>query len=1106
MKISEKNNLSQEQSVACNSSGMGIVVSASAGAGKTKVLVSRLMKRCVEDHPRVPLSRILALTFTEAAASEMKKRVAVELSEIKELALQEENVDTELVQYIDEQIIALASANITTIDSYCLSIIKKYYNIIGLDPATTQNILSSGQNENIQLEAFMHALKQAYEDHPQDIIALTSFFSSRSDDYDGLYQAVSKINRYAESSIDPIDWFEKAIKAYPPTFDPNRSDNFTSFDAFPMQIRKYYFASLYGQLSLIQRDIEIIQNLPEAINGKGKLIDNSAAFDKFLSMINDMHAELMPSHNDDTYTYAVYDKYKQVIQILADTKLSGYKKDEYPEHFRAIDHLKKTLKNIVEERLNEDDFVKDARDTSNINQSLLSLARNTYENTRLMKQEKTAMYFSDMERYAYEILKHENIAKVIRDNLLEVMIDEFQDTSTLQDTIIERIANPNCIFRVGDTKQSIYRFRQAKPELMRSKLNVSTKITQETVNQAIPAKIILSRNYRSDAKIIQFTNTLFTKIMNVNESKENYGDEDTVDWFPQNDHSDALIEFAQYTGNSSAYVSSDDKEESDDLKRIKANYIANKIADIYNQEKQDAIQNGTQPPSFHDFAILVRGHSDKAYLKAAFDQKGIPYSIDTRDGFYHSEVCQTIIALCTAILDNDQELPLFACMVSNLYNYTDNQIAQAKIQYGSIKEVAKELGVLEDLQMYKELADTYGIASMLSKIAEHNDYFNRLNINQQSNFDYLFEMTVSAKYKSIAEFLNALKAVEDEVSNEAVSKGSADDIVTVTTIHHSKGLQYKYVFLWSNTTNMFMDNRDVYNIDDELYLGLDCITTTPFRTKRKTIQKRAIEFKANMEDAEEFIRILYVAVTRAVRRLYIVDAIPKPVPYRGNQFMLGDLLIRNGMSGLILSTMANEPIMKQSVIDPSWDVKLNYQEQKEDQQLPHYGYSSIEEKEVLTPSSTEYGNSLPALNLNETRAGMEYGTYIHACFEQLPDRLFTVDDLSFMNLKPSQIKHLLAFGESTLFKEAIQGEIHHEYPFYVQTQKEKIHGIMDFIAIQEDKIILIDFKTDNVELEQIQKLYTQQINTYRKALQYIYPDKKIDAYAWSVHHDKEIKI
>ena len=153
MRISEKNQLSAEQSVACNSSGMGIVVSASAGAGKTKVLVSRLVKRCIEDNPRVPLSRILALTFTEAAASEMKKRVAQELNEIKQLAEKEEPVDQELIQYIDDQIIALASANITTIDSFCLSIIKKYYNIIGLDPATTENILSSGQNQNIQRDA-----------------------------------------------------------------------------------------------------------------------------------------------------------------------------------------------------------------------------------------------------------------------------------------------------------------------------------------------------------------------------------------------------------------------------------------------------------------------------------------------------------------------------------------------------------------------------------------------------------------------------------------------------------------------------------------------------------------------------------------------------------------------------------------------------------------------------------------------------------------------------------------------------------------------------------------------------------------------------------------
>ena len=1107
MRISEKNQLSAEQSVACNSSGMGIVVSASAGAGKTKVLVSRLVKRCIEDNPHVPLSRILALTFTEAAASEMKKRVAQELNEIKQLAEKEVTVDNELIQYIDNQIIALASANITTIDSFCLSIIKKYYNIIGLDPATTENILSGGQNENIQRDAFMRALEYAYQTSPQETVALASYFSSRADDYDGLYDAVVKINRHAESSVDPDEWYQHALKMYPKKFDPTSTNNFTSFDDFEINIRKYFFASLYGQLAVLQRDIEILQDLPEAINGRGKVIDNSVAFDTFLNTIQTLQAELMPEDESNAYTFAIYQNYKQQIQMMDDTKLASYKKENYPEHARAMDHLKKTLKNMSEERLNEDDFVSDARDSSTINTALINLAKNTYQNCIRIKQENTAMYFSDMERYAYEILKHENVAKVIRENLQEVMIDEFQDTSKLQDTIIEMIASPNCIFRVGDTKQSIYRFRQAKPSLMRSKLNESEKIIEETIDSSMQsAKIILSRNYRSDARIIQFTNILFQKIMNVKESTEKYGEDDIVDWFPKNDSPDALIEFASYTPKNKTAIVSDDEDEDEDIKMIKANWIANKIIDTYNQELELAKKNDTKLPSFHDFAILLRSHGDKAYLKAAFEAKGIPYSIDTREGFYRSELCQTVIALCTAMLDEEADSALFACMVSNLYNHSDEEIAKAKIRLGSIKAVAKKFGIYDDLQMYKEIADTYGIPRMLSELANHNTYFNRLNISQQSNFDYLFEMTVSAKYNSVAEFLNALKAVEDEVSNEAVSKGSADDIVTVTTIHHSKGLQYKYVFLWSNATNQFRDSAEAVNVDDDLYLGLNFLCTNPYRAKRKTIHKRAIEYKANLEDAEEFIRILYVAVTRAVRRLYIVDALPKPIPYRGKKFMLGDLLIRNGMSGLILSTMANEPIMKQVNIDPSWNVFLEHKETETVTKLPHYGYISVEEKEVLTPSSTEFGSSLPALDLTETNAGREYGTRIHACFEELPSRLFNADDLTFLSISSTELKHLLAFGDSEIYHQAVEGEIHHEYPFYVQTEKEKIHGIMDFVSILEDRIILIDFKTDNAELSKIKSLYTEQINTYRKALQLIYPDKTIDAYAWSVHHDQAIEI
>ena len=147
-----------------------------------------------------------------------------------------------------------------------------------------------------------------------------------------------------------MNGFSHALKMYPEKFDSTSSNHFTSFDAFDLNIRKYFFASLYGQLALLQRDIEILQELPEAINGRGKVIDNSVAFDMFLNMIQTLQAELMPEDESSAYTFEIYQNYKQQIQMMDDIKLSSYKKENYPEHARAMDHLKKVLKNMAEER------------------------------------------------------------------------------------------------------------------------------------------------------------------------------------------------------------------------------------------------------------------------------------------------------------------------------------------------------------------------------------------------------------------------------------------------------------------------------------------------------------------------------------------------------------------------------------------------------------------------------------------------------------------------------------------------------------------------------------------------------------------------------------
>lgn len=459
-----------EQLEAINTKDTSILVSASAGAGKTGVLVARLLKRCVTD--RIPIQAILAVTFTEAAAGEMKKRLAKQLhEEIKQTS------DPELLAYLQEQLISLDAANITTIDSYCLSIIQKYYNVIGLDPAAANHVLSEGVKQAMQKQAFLDCYDAFYRQDPQGAVQLASWFSPRSEDYDSLYDAVTKINTCADSVMDPDAWFTKIISLYP------EADHFQDF---PEPIRRNFFLSFELQLSNIHSDLDQMNTYS---NDDAK-VDPVKIQQKIVSLENCVNQAKAQN----------YSGYCDALDQLACTSTPPSTKNKpYTELRKRMDDK---VKKLLSQRYTEKQYVDDAKEMSFFVKNLVCLAKNCRERFHAEKRKNACIDFADMERYALDILmkNHGTVASIIRSQLQEIMIDEFQDTSELQNAIIERIAKKDNVFRVGDVKQSIYAFRQAKPSLMRS-------LMEDPDNHLIT----LRHNYRSKDSIVHFTNLLFER-------------------------------------------------------------------------------------------------------------------------------------------------------------------------------------------------------------------------------------------------------------------------------------------------------------------------------------------------------------------------------------------------------------------------------------------------------------------------------------------------------------------------------------------------------------------------------------------------------------------
>lgn len=1038
----------KEQTQAIETTGTSILVSASAGAGKTGVLVARLIKRCVQD--RIPLSRILAVTFTQAAAGEMKKRLARQLHEEYEAA-----AEAESRQYLAEQLILLDTANITTIDSYCKTVIQKYCNVIGLNPAIADHVLSESEVERYRLKAFHQVATKLALDNPELFQQLLMFSSPRPEDIRSLFALCETIASHADSAVYPKRWLEKALHAAEPI---------KHFSDFPKDAIQSFFHYFQLKLETVEADLKtMLANAQE-----GKKIKPELLQEKEILLHNCQNA--LREKNYSLFCLSL--DTLAVAKTAADSNAAVYSK--------ARRHMEDAIREMLARRYDEATLVRDNNAVSPLVQALIRLADAYRDRFIALKQADACMDFTDMERYALRILDANNgeVAAILRTRLDEIMVDEFQDTSVLQNAIIERIARKDTVFRVGDIKQSIYRFRQAKPDLMRS-------LMQNPDNRFIT----LRHNYRSKESIVRFTNKLFSACMNVDGLKNQYAaaDQVTVGSSAQEEETPVPVIFAQVEAEK-------DDTESISNKERKSSWIARTI--------HEEMRNNPQL-RFRDFAILIRGHADKTFLRSAFDRYGIPYDIDAREGFYHSRMAQTIRSFVHAVLDFEDNISLAAVLTSAMYNLTDEELALLKINGGSLNTGVRNLRpeVMADLEELRVTARDEGVRAFLSRLACMHDFIERQDEQERANYDFLFQMVCAGSITTLRQFINMLDEAQDESSSQALSKGADDDVVTVTTIHHAKGLQYRYVFLWSTMKNLFRDASGPIVVDDDLYVGARWIDTT-WGAVRPTLPFIAVEHKNNLEDLDEFIRLLYVAVTRARDRLYIVDAVPPH--FSKAPLSLPMLNQRNGMSGLLLSVLDDGELFQRKICSAYAAPDGTCRSKETKAVLKCYEGPAIPLCTSFTPSGYEQ-SALPPLTLEKRSSGSDYGTFMHELIARLPNRLWTEADLQEPTLSRRDIEHVLAFGASSVYKKSLRMDIRKEFPFYVEEGKTILHGVMDFVALGEDNILLVDFKTDNADAATLRCRYERQLNAYRHALEHIYR-LPVEAYIWSLHNDMAVPI
>ena len=1003
--------LNETQQKAVDMQGTDLVVFASAGAGKTTVLVKRLLKRIIKDG--LALDEIVAMTFTEAAASEIKDRLRQSLMKAKS----NDDGDTDFLQ---RQIAALDSADISTIHSFCLSIIKNYYYTIGLTKKMTETIIDSAKEKELSDIVLEKIIKEEIEKDKERFLDLTKVLSSETFSFEDFKNTIRKIYDTAMTSVDPLLWLD----------DMHQDKQIKNLEDIDDGILDLYRLNLYDAIKQAKGVYESCI-----------MIDEYAKRDDLKEHIKELEMLL-----DDKLSYSML---IERIVMTSDLPKANSKDEKYKKLRKSLEDI---YKDLAKELLKEQTMIKYEDYTRQYANHLLDITKRYLLEYRAIKRKNECLDFDDLEHFAYEILKKDDgkVAKILKERYKEIMIDEFQDTSSIQYAIASAIADKD-LFIVGDIKQSIYRFRSARPDIMRS--------IREDANFEV---IDIKENYRSKSSIIDFNNSLFKILMG-------------------NDFSEAD---AQNVGNSSQSEDNvpisfelfiQDKEDTERLVTKKARLLASIIKDRHD--------DGTP---FKDICVLVRSHTEKIEIKKALDRSNIPYFMEDSSGYLDTYPIEVIKAYLTLLEDNDDKIALVATLRS-LYGLSDDDLVKIAPDFTKLPDRFKE-----DLAQAKNILIDGDIFSLLSFIYEIEGFYDSLPDNEKADLDMLIEDVATNKMMTIFKILEYIEAILDIKKGDSAFAISKDaDVVKVMTIHHSKGLQFDTVIIYGQSSNLLKETRDPVIFDKKFGLGLK-IRVNDKRQIYETLRRKAIKVKNSIEDLKEYSRLFYVATTRAKRELIIVDAIKEVETYDDIDVMIK---ARKGFTSYLLSL---EDKLAHFTIKHHFMIKdeMPYPKKIEIAHTSRSRYIQKDKKEVIKPSKH---SSHITLFLDDR--AMSYGTKMHELLEHIDlDTPVLPLDLSLKEKEAIE-----CFLKDPLIKEAKKGTVYREVPFYLRDDRT-IDGIMDFVSILNDKVILIDYKTDALDDENLFiERYDDQLMTYQKILKKKF-DRPIETYIYSLHLARFIRL
>lgn len=862
-----------------------ILVSAAAGSGKTAVLVERIIQMILDEKRPVDIDRLLVVTFTNAAAAEMRERIGRAID--RKLEQQPDNA------HLQKQAALLHNAQITTIDSFCLFVIRNNFNDIGLDPGF--RVADEGELKLMKQDVLTELLESKYGERDEHFLDCVEYFTGGSNDR-ALEEYIEKLYEFSMSNPWPEDWLSERKKDYDVQTEAEMEES-----SFCRYLVNYVKTCLEECADSLSKGIDLTMK-PEGPYFYGELLEREQemlkkaslkeTFEELAAAFDAMRFDRLPSKKDETVDP---DCREQVKQLRNEVKkqIQDMKEDCFQLSLTQVLERMHMAKRPAE--------------------TLIDLVLLFKKMLDEKKRRENVIDFHDMEHFALNILLKKDeksgqyeataAAREYRQFFQEILIDEYQDSNLVQELLLQSISGEEegrfNRFMVGDVKQSIYKFRLARPELFIEKYNCYTKV------DSCRQRIDLHKNFRSREKVIDSVNSLFCRIMGRNFGGIEYDDDASLypgAVYPENEQDGTEILLVEK-----------DKESSLSAREQEALVIADRINRLIREAKVTDKETGLlRPVRYGDIVILLRTASGWAEdFKKIFEKEGIPAYVSSRTGYFQAAEVRELLQLLRVLNNPLQDIPLFGTMKSFFGGFTEEEIAWIRSAatggdylYENLKAFAEDKAekqkktdtideekikfkinkLLCSIENWRTLATYTPIHNLIREILTQTGYLEYISAKpggeqRRANVEMLLVRAAAFENTSYYGLFHFLHYIE-QLGKYEIDYGEADtldenaDVVRIMSIHKSKGLEFPVCFVagLSKKFNL-QDTTGCLITDVDMGIGVDYVDSGR-RVRSSTLRKNVISMKLKLDSLSEEMRILYVAMTRAREKLILTASVP----------------------------------------------------------------------------------------------------------------------------------------------------------------------------------------------------------------------------------------